>query len=226
MTASIERQGGGLICHDRDALAEVGEILLYDDSIDLVVVEGLVRSRLLIDSLQNIYDENGVTKKLYEHAAVLTQLDQTVASYWTSQGYKDYVLVTPGLIPGDSTTGSASVHSDFGSENIARIVGPLTVSIGTAGWAAYWAQKPQATFLTNERDFDKRAWKTWKHQPAPTTLRSHVVQQTGDAVLFMNHPRQTYHSVTAGQETRKATTFDYMARKKLPTFAEVLSARY
>ncbi len=213
----LELERNTLICHDPQAIAEAGKILLHDDGIDMIVVRGLVAAQDT-ESLLTVSDDRlgGIVpdvEALYALAPQLKGLDEVVADFWSEQGYADFKLLAPHLSATKVAGGGVGIHTDymFYEQDLDRIslVGPVSLSIAvTPGRGLYQVQKPQSRVQDNEGNFVYAAWKAAKYRVGPPALRSQEWQYQGDGVLFMNHPRQSYHAVTAAPE-RRAALYDY-----------------
>lgn len=194
---------------DTQDLPEAATNLLYGDA-DLLIVKSAVRDSAMFDHMKAMLDKP-IIGALYEHIPALAGLDRVVARYWEQCGYNDYRLVRPNLIPGTIKWGSSETHTDYDTNSVNNMVGPLSLSIGLDGACDYAVQKPAESFRDDDGRFAIHAWRAWKGRPSPSTPRTTTVQEKGDMVFFVNHPSQSYHAVTAHSGTnREAALFDYM----------------
>ncbi len=202
-----------IICKGPEGLSDAAEILLHDDTIDILIVKGLTKNLEFLNMLPQQYDGEPVRLPLYTEVPSLNELDAVVAKYWDEHGYSDYELTDGSLWPSGISEGGMKAHTDFTGLN-KDLTGPLSLSLGVTGSAFYEARKPGKQFKKPDGTWDYDNWKKWKKEPIQLPLRSSVIQEVGDGVFFVNHPQQTAHSISMTQNFRKAALFDYFVNKK------------
>lgn len=213
----LELEHNTLICHNPDLIAKAGDILLHDDKIDLVVIRGLVAITDLDMLLVGAKEDEGETipdvAQLYELVPQLRDLDVVVADFWRDHGYSDFSLTEPSMSGTKVSHGGMGPHTDYffyetELEEIS-LVGPLSLSVALNAYRGlYQVEKPKVDNRDGEGNFVYELWKAMKYREGPPALRSQEWQYEGDGVLFMNHPRQSFHAVTA-DSNRNAALYDY-----------------
>jgi hypothetical protein len=122
-------------------------------------------------------------------------------SWWKTNGYSNFVLLDNGTVAPEVKKGSIKSHIDEPYTD-SILYGPLTVSLGICGEADFYAEKPAKSTHKADTTYSKRKTDIWaryvdEQKSAGILPRTCVRQNAGDAVLFMNHPRQTWHGVAA-----------------------------
>lgn len=196
-----------------ELLAGAVEELLYTPDLDALAVRGLATSYGMLAQTKRV-TSIPLVEMIGRNIKYMRQVDRIVADFWEQGGYSNYALLAPNMLSSiQAKRGSSSRHTDYPATVVSELRGPLSMSIAAAGRSVYGIERPTESFRYEDGTFNILKWRQWKSSPAPVgPLRTYLEQASSDAVLFVNHPTQSYHEVEALEDNpmhRIAGLYDY-----------------
>ena len=191
-----------------DRFVDGAEALLTSRDIDAVVIRRLFGRR----QLRRLRAESADRHRVLREAVDWKRFTNMVTDWWAANGYTEYQLVMPLLMPGNRRTGPLASHLDP-PEGDGALYGPLSMSVVTGRTAGeFRAERTSERLVTADGSFDAPRFAAMLDEPevddpGGRPLRTSVPQGRGDAVLFTNHPEPTYHGVDAPAD-REAQLFE------------------
>lgn len=202
-----------IVIENPEELAGVVKELLYTPDIDALVIRGFATTAGMREQNKRV-TSIPLIQMIGRNIKHMREVNTIVSDFWSQEGYSDYKMCQHSMAPSlTAKRGDSSRHTDFPATVVSEFRGPLSMSISAAGNALYGIERPAETFRYDDGSFNKLKWQQWKNSPAPSgPLRTYVGQAGGDAVLFVNHPTQSFHEVTVLEDEasqRIAGLYDY-----------------